>query len=138
MYLRSGRTKAGATPAGGGCGGKGSGRGEFVPTKQVPDPEAGGGTTDLLREALLLLVGEEMFDHRVREGDIEALIANTADRLFDVGTGRDASLGRDTAVMDSGDAAVAVTAADAIQRRVWIALKGHAFVVRRATCAARR
>jgi len=35
MYRRSGRTKAGAIPADGGCGGKGPGQGEFVPTKQV-------------------------------------------------------------------------------------------------------
>ena len=40
-YRRSGRTKAGAIPAGGGCGGKGPDQGEFVPTKQVLDSEPG-------------------------------------------------------------------------------------------------
>jgi len=40
-YRRSGRTKAGAIPAGGGCGGKGPDQGESVPTKQVLDSEPG-------------------------------------------------------------------------------------------------
>ena len=40
-YRRSGRTKAGEIPAGGGSGGKGPDRGEFVPAKQVPDTEPG-------------------------------------------------------------------------------------------------
>ncbi len=35
MYRRNSRTKAGGIPAGGDCGGKGSGQGESVPTKQV-------------------------------------------------------------------------------------------------------
>jgi len=41
MYRRSGRTKAGAILAGGGCGGKGPDQGEFVPTKQVLDAVPG-------------------------------------------------------------------------------------------------
>jgi hypothetical protein len=40
-YRGSGRTKAGASPAGGGCGGKGLGQGESDLTKQVPDTEPG-------------------------------------------------------------------------------------------------
>ena len=41
MYRRSGRTKAGVIPAGGGCGGKGPDQGESVPTKQVLDTGPG-------------------------------------------------------------------------------------------------
>jgi hypothetical protein len=41
MYRRSGRTKAGAISAGGGCGGKGPDQGESVPTKQVLDSGPG-------------------------------------------------------------------------------------------------
>jgi len=41
MYRRSGRTKAGAIPAGGGCGGKGPDQGESVLTKQVLDSGPG-------------------------------------------------------------------------------------------------
>ena len=41
MYRGSSRTKAGAIPAGGGCGGKGPDQGESVPTKQVLDTVPG-------------------------------------------------------------------------------------------------
>ena len=41
MYRRSGRTKASAIPAGGGCEGKGPGQGESISTKQVLDTGPG-------------------------------------------------------------------------------------------------
>ena len=40
-YRRSGRTKAGEIPVGGGCGGKGPDQGKSVPTKQVLDSGPG-------------------------------------------------------------------------------------------------
>jgi hypothetical protein len=42
IYRRSYRTRVGANPACGGCGGKGPGQGESVSTKQVPDTVPGG------------------------------------------------------------------------------------------------
>lgn len=40
MYQRSSRTKPGAIPGGGDCGGKGPGQGEIAATKQVPNSES--------------------------------------------------------------------------------------------------